>query len=144
MAKPSCMKVLWLGVLFIAVAGCGEEEVVGIPHTHQADFEVTLCGLCGHVKGSDKCCKEGATVCPICGLNKGSILCCSTAINGRRDAILCKKCGEKVFSKTCCKDGFKICPKCGLHKDSPGCCKIDRVVADDTGHAVPAKADVHN
>ena len=65
-------------------------EQLGIPHTHNPDAEITLCGLCGEVKGGEKCCQEGVAECPNCGLHKGSILCCSTAINGRRDVILCR------------------------------------------------------
>jgi hypothetical protein len=117
----------------LAVGGCGEAETVGIPHTHNPAAEITLCGLCGEEKDSEKCCQEGVAECPNCGLHKGSILCCSTAISGRRDVILCRKCGEVAFGKKCCQPGATECPKCGLHKGSPGCCKIEKVAADATG-----------
>jgi len=38
--------------------------------------DVCLCTFCGQVKGSDKCCKEGAEKCSKCGLDKGSPGCC--------------------------------------------------------------------
>ena len=31
-----------------------------------------LCGKCGEVAGSEKCCAGGAEVCPACGLHAGS------------------------------------------------------------------------
>ena len=39
---------------------------------------VTLCGLCGQVKGSDVCCAADAVKCEKCGLVKGSPGCCVT------------------------------------------------------------------
>ena len=116
-------------------AGCAEKKV-SPPHAHHAEFEVTLCGLCGDIKDEGHKCKEGAKICTNCGLHKGSVLCCSSAFTGSpRDVILCSKCGEKAFSSKCCQKSIAACPKCGLHKGSPGCCKIDRKVDDGTGHA---------
>jgi hypothetical protein len=133
---------------YVAMSGCSEAPPVGKPHTHHADLELTLCGLCGEIKDSDKCCKEGVAVCPNCGLHKGSILCCSPAINGRRDVILCRKCGEVAFSSKCCAEGAVACPKCGMHKGSPGCCKIERVASGDAGqsfeHAHEGGHDSHS
>lgn len=120
--------------LLLMLSGCSEPEPVGVPHVHNPDAEVTLCGLCGEVKGGEKCCKEGSETCAICGLHKGAPLCCSTAISGRRDILLCRKCGELGFSEKCCKEGATLCPKCGLHKGSPGCCRIEPVAKDATGH----------
>jgi hypothetical protein len=138
MSKGSCLILLGLAAVLFTLSGCSKPKVVGKPHVHHADLELTLCGLCGETKGDAKCCKEGAELCSICGLHKGSVLCCSTAINGRRDVILCRKCGEVAFSSKCCKEGAVACPKCGLHKGSPGDCKIERVAAGD-----PSKASEH-
>lgn len=120
-------------LVLVHVVGCSKPEVP--PHTHHPEFEVTLCGLCGEIKGGEKCCKPGIAICPNCGLHKGSVLCCSPAISGRRDVVLCTKCGEKAFTKKCCQEGIATCPKCGLHKGSPGCCKIQRVAGDGSGES---------
>ncbi len=133
MTRTSCLALACLVLSLLAIGGC-QEEVVGIPHEHHAEAEITICGLCGEIKGSEKCCKEGvAPVCANCGLHKGSILCCSTAFHGR-DVVLCRKCGEVAFSKTCCKPGPALCPKCGLHRGSPGCCKIEKFSGEAAGH----------
>ncbi len=131
MKRSSWLLLVWCCVGLL-MPGCGKKAPVGKPHTHHREAEATLCGQCGEVKESEKCCKEGngITKCPICGLHKGSPLCCSTAINGRRDVLLCRKCGEKAFTEACCKEGATLCPKCGLHKGSPGCCKIEPVAKD--------------
>ena len=136
MTRRSCLMLTWLGAVLLTHPGCSEPAPAGIPHTHNPDAEVTLCGLCGEIKGSEKCCKEGVAGCANCGLHKGSVLCCSTAISGRRDVVLCRKCGHVAFSKKCCQTGASTCPKCGLHKGSPGCCKIEKVAIDATGHEV--------
>lgn len=115
----------------LTLAGCGEDVSAGKPHTHDPHLEVTLCGLCGEVKGSDDCCTEDALVCDTCGKHKGSILCCSPAIHGVRDVILCRECGEVRFTGACCKEPAEECAKCGLHKDSPGCCKIHDLPIED-------------
>ena len=136
MTMRSCLMLPCLAALLLfTLSGCGEEQI-GVPHTHDPETEITLCGLCGEEKDGEKCCKEGSTECPICGLHKGSVLCCSTAINGRRDVVLCRKCGEVAFGKKCCQPGPVLCTKCGLHKGSPGCCKIEKVVVDADGHAI--------
>ncbi len=130
MTMQSCRVLPCLAALLLfTLSGCAEEQL-GIPHEHNPLAEVTLCGLCGETKDSEKCCKEGSTECTICGLHKGSVLCCSTAINGRRDVVLCRKCGEVAFGKKCCQPGPVLCTKCGLHKGSPGCCKIEKVAAE--------------
>src|SRR5688572_10201221 len=116
MTRSSCLALCGLALLLIASSGCGKPEPPGVAHTHNPDAEVTLCGLCGETKGSDKCCKEGIALCPKCGLHKGSILCCSAAFTGApRDVILCRKCGEVAFGKKCCKAGPVLCTTCGLH-----------------------------
>ena len=138
MTRGSCLTALLLTLLLFALYGCSEPAPAGIPHTHNPAAEITLCGLCGEVKGSEQCCKEGVAACPNCGLHKGSVLCCSTAISGIRDIVLCRKCGEVVFGKKCCESGVTgvaACPKCGLHKGSPGCCKIEKFAGNDSDHA---------
>ncbi len=41
-----------------------------------ASQNLELCGDCGEVKGSDKCCVPEAEKCEKCGLNKGAPGCC--------------------------------------------------------------------
>ena len=66
--------LLALGGVGLA-AGCQEAKVeTAAMKPPYAD--VTLCGKCGQVKGSEKCCKPGAEKCPMCGLDKGSPGCC--------------------------------------------------------------------
>ncbi len=77
----------------------------------------TLCGECGWVKGTDKCCAEGATKCS-CGLAKGSPGCCKVPAGS--DAVLCQ-CGEVMNGDKCCRSGADRCG-CGAIKGSPGCC----------------------
>lgn len=135
MARWPCLVLPCLAALLWAISGCSEPPV-GVAHTHHPDAEVTICGLCGDVKGSEKCCKEGTAICQNCLLQKGSVLCCNPAMSGRRDVILCRICGEKAFTKKCCLNGntnVALCPKCGLHKGSPGCCKIEPVAKDAVG-----------
>ena len=86
-----------------------------------------ICKKCGHIKGSDKCCKPGSKMCK-CGLYKGSPGCCrinKIAAKTDKDVCLCTYCGEVKGSDKCCKPGATIC-KCGLHKGSPGCCRIKK------------------
>jgi hypothetical protein len=109
MTKWSCLALPILAAMPLAFAGCAE-EVRGVPHVHQEEFEVTLCGQCGDVKADGHTCKAGVAICETCGFHKGSILCCSTAINGHRDVVLCRKCGEVGFTEKCCKEGMAICP----------------------------------
>ena len=84
-----------------------------------------LCYKCGQVKGSDKCCKPGATLCTKCGLHKGSPGCCRLA-GAKADVCLCTYCGEIKGSAKCCKPGAKKCTSCGLNAGSPGCCRIKK------------------
>ena len=120
-----CLTIVLLGGL--TLTGCKEKQSIGKPHTHDHENEVTLCGLCGEVKGTDKCCAEGIALCDNCKLHKDSPLCCNKAIRGEKDILLCRKCGEVCFTEKCCpKSGApEKCAECGLHKDSPGCCRID-------------------
>jgi hypothetical protein len=137
MARRSFLVLACFAALLTAVGGCAKEEYVGIPHEHHPDAEVTFCGYCGHLKGSENCCKEGAEgaeLCPNCGLHKGSFLCCSPVLSGRRDVVLCRKCGEVAFGEKCCKPGPALCAKCGLHRGSPGCCKIEKYTGESVGH----------
>ena len=87
--------------------------------------DVTLCGKCGQVKGSDVCCKPGAEKCAKCGLAKDSPGCCR--IKKGDDVTLCIKCGQVKGSELCCKADAEKCAKCGLAKDSPGCCRINKL-----------------
>jgi hypothetical protein len=79
---------------------------------------ITLCGRCGEIKGSDKCCRAGATRCK-CGMIKGSPGCCRMP-KGCKDVVLCTKCGEIKGSDKCCLPGATRC-SCGAIKGSPGC-----------------------
>jgi len=90
------------------------------------ETRLVVCPLCGEIKGSAKCCVQGAAKCPKCGLNKGSIGCCRQLrpAPGEKDVVLCPKCGQVKGSATCCVAGAIRCPKCGLAKGSPGCCKL--------------------
>lgn len=84
------------------------------------DSTLVLCGECGEIKGSDKCCVANAEKCDKCGLDKDSPGCCK--IKG--DTELCTKCGQIKGSDKCCVANAVKCDKCGLDKGSPGCCKI--------------------
>lgn len=135
------LKVMWSSLSILSVValagGCsrtaqptGASEtappsVVAMPVAAtgvEASAGIVLCGKCGQVKGTDKCCQEGAAVCPECGLGKGSPGCCKIAKGD--DVILCAKCGQIKGSEVCCKSDATVCAKCGLAKGSPGCCKI--------------------
>ncbi len=98
------------------LAGCGNCK----SHAKKAakPWAVTLCGRCGEIKGTDKCCLAGAKRCA-CGAIKGSPGCCKIKIGGK-DAALCANCGEVKGSKKCCAPGVKRC-SCGAYKGSPGC-----------------------
>lgn len=133
MSRGFSLMLLGVAASLFPLSGCGEDAPAGIPHTHNPHAELTLCGLCGDIKDTAACCKEGTALCAVCGLHKDSVLCCSSAIDGRRDRVLCRKCGEVAFTKKCCKEGVAACPKCGMHKASPGCCKIDPVPKDAAG-----------
>ncbi len=85
-----------------------------------------VCGVCGEIKGSKRCCARGAEKCPKCGLNKGSIGCCRDLkpAAGEKDVVLCPKCGEVQGGASCCITDAARCPRCGLNAGSPGCCKL--------------------
>lgn len=87
-----------------------------------------ICGKCGEIKGSDKCCKPDATRCDACGLTKGSPGCCKDLKPkpGETDVYLCPKCGEVLGSEKCCDPDAARCDKCGLAKGSPGCCNLPK------------------
>lgn len=115
---------------------CGESQkpvegsqTTAVTDVHDHDHDalasaeiIKLCGDCGEIKGSDKCCRKDAEKCGKCGLIKGSPGCCK--IQG--DTELCSKCGEIKGSEKCCNKEAEKCGKCGLIKGSPGCCKIKK------------------
>ena len=90
--------------------------------------DVTLCGKCGQVKGSDLCCcnKPDQPLCTKCGLFAGSPGCCR--ITKGEPVTLCGKCGQVKGSDLCCcnKPDQPRCAMCGLFKGSPGCCRISK------------------
>lgn len=63
-----------------------------------------ICGKCGEVKGSEKCCSEDAGRCSECGLIEGSPGCCSMPRSGE-DARICSQCGNIEGSDQCCGNG---------------------------------------
>jgi hypothetical protein len=98
------------------------------PTTQSASMgAVSLCGGCGQIEGTDKCCAPGMK-CSGCGLAKGSPGCCKMA-KGDTDVALCTGCGHIKGSEMCCKQYQAKCAGCGLVKGSAGCCKIP----SDTG-----------
>lgn len=83
---------------------------------------VILCGKCGEVKGSDKCCVKGAIKCKKCGLDKGAPGCCKMGDTGG-NMVQCPKtgklmacplkssdCSVKDLKKACAAGGIKGCP----------------------------------
>jgi hypothetical protein len=90
-------------------------------HHHVSHAENLLCGKCGEIKGTDKCCDPNAQKCE-CGLIHGSPGCCK--IEKGDDVKLCTHCGQIKGTDNCCAKDAKSCSSCGLHKGSPGCCKI--------------------
>ena len=89
-----------------------------------ADAKLQLCSKCGQIKGTDKCCLEGAVKCSSCSLVKGSPACCKNLDFSKGAVILCGGCGQVKGSEACCAKDAQKCSKCGLAKGSPGCCKI--------------------
>ena len=87
---------------------------------------LVVCGKCGELKGTEKCCKVDAEKCSKCNLNKGSVGCCKDLkpAEGEKDIVLCAKCGEVKGTEVCCNKEAVKCSKCGMAKGSPGCCKI--------------------
>lgn len=120
MGRADFLKVCASAVVFgipatKVLANCGS---CGTGAKKAAAKAITLCGRCGEIKGSDKCCKAGATRCK-CGMIKGSPGCCKMP-KGGKDVVLCSKCGEIKGSDKCCAAGAKKC-KCGSIAGSPGC-----------------------
>ena len=111
MIRNTTILFVLLGALGLAFASCSSTT---------KSSSATLCGDCGWVKGTDKCCGEGAEKCK-CGLVKGSPGCCK--ITPGTDAVLCG-CGEVMNSEKCCSAEAEKCG-CGKAKGSPGCC-IDK------------------
>ena len=98
-----------------------------------AEVRLALCTTCGEIKGTEKCCAEGAEKCAACSKNKGSVGCCLDV----KEQALCAKCGEIEGSAKCgVKDAVK-CEKCGKNKGAPGCCndlkKLDILLCPGCG-----------
>ncbi len=120
------------GVLALVVwtSGCSQQSSNGaaegtLPTDAVASAgvsDVTLCGACGQIKGSEVCCKADAEKCDHCRLAKDSVGCCK--MEAGTDVVVCAKCGESKGSENCCAEGKEACAECGLHKGSLGCCKI--------------------
>lgn len=120
-------------IIFIGLIGSGyifsQDEKAPQPAQEQVAVEksdIILCGHCGEIKGSEKCCKE-AKVCS-CGAHKGSPACCKIKLAGK-DVVLCNDCGHEKGSKVCCAEDAVKCDSCKKAKGSPGCClKVDTKV----------------
>ena len=125
LAKMRMVKLFVLlasvSIAALVMAGCGGGKAAPAAKP-AAKKGAKLCGKCGLIKGSAKCCKPGAK-CGKCGLIKGSPGCCKLPKGNKGDVPLCGKCGQIKGAAKCCKPGAK-CGKCGLLKGSPGCCKI--------------------
>ncbi|MBC8310849.1 MAG: hypothetical protein H8E72_00945 [Candidatus Marinimicrobia bacterium] len=121
----SLLKLCVLCPLLIFSGCCKSDAHAGHhhPHSEVAKEGNFLCGKCGEIKNSDKCCDPNAQKCG-CGLIHGSPGCCK--IDKGADVKLCAHCGQVKGTETCCKKDAKTCSKCGLHKGSPGCCKIEK------------------
>ena len=123
----------------IVAVGCGQTATVEDSTDNPLPVEITtasltLCKDCGEVKGTDKCCAEGAAACD-CGFHKGSLACCKVDKTGE-DITLCTECGFVVDSKKCCADGAEVC-ECGFAHGSPACCKVEKealAAADGDDH----------
>lgn len=123
-------KTVTLLLLVLGISSCNSDQSINrsviqaetneLVSNDTTKTTVTLCGHCGEIKGSDKCCVADAPKCDKCGLIKGSPGCCKITT----DTEICTKCGEIAGSEKCCKTNIEICSKCGLHKGSPGCCKL--------------------
>ena len=122
------MKLKKIAILFIIAlffSGCEQKEKLNEKtqtHSHSMgkNADITLCGNCGQVKGSDICCKVDAVKCG-CGAHKGSPACCTITLTGE-NITLCGHCGEVRGSELCCLETAEKCVKCDKIKDSPGCC----------------------
>lgn len=115
-----------VSILAICAWGCASKQQTQVAHTLDGEGlsqEVTYCGKCGQVKGTDQCCTENAEVCTKCSLHKGSPLCC-TVNNDAAGKDLCGKCGQITGSESCCAKDAEVCEHCKLHKGSTLCCKL--------------------
>ena len=121
-------------------AGCsqapeGTTEVTGASHDHE---HISLCVGCGHAKGTDACCAEGAEKCTECSLAKGSPACCNDLIVDGKAKDLCGDCGHVAHGDNCNKycaegaEGGERCADCKWAKGSPACCKIKKPADEDT------------
>ena len=116
--KKAMTLVLALGLVTFMAGGC-ESAHEHDGHDHGTEAAITLCGGCGHVKGTEACCADGATTCAGCSLHKGSPGCCK--ITKGTDAALCG-CGAVKGSDQCCNASLVKCAGCGKIKGTPGCC----------------------
>ena len=91
------------------------------------DHATLLCGTCGHEKGSDSCCADGAETCE-CGKHKGSELCCVELSEDAAGKDICTGCGVAVGADEHhhCDATAEKCEKCGLNAGSTGCCKLNK------------------
>lgn len=119
-----------LAVLAVTLNGCekadtgsGGGEVTNVA-ANIADAKIELCGKCGEIKGTDKCCLADAEKCTGCNLAKGSPACCKHLDFSQGPVILCGGCGQVKGTEACCAKDAPKCEKCNLAKGSPGCCKI--------------------
>ena len=64
-----------VGMIFLA-SGCKKEEPQSLTDVVKTAVEENLCTKCGHIKGTELCCKAGAEKCDKCGMHKGSPGCC--------------------------------------------------------------------
>jgi len=116
---------VWVALVALVSWGCSPAEEGPPPSTTEdatpeaSAQVVTLCGQCGHAKGSETCCDEAAETCEKCSLAKGSPGCCKIAKG--TDATLCAKCGQAEGSDACCTEGAETCAGCGMAKGSPAC-----------------------
>ncbi len=62
----------------IMMGGCCPFRTCGAGAAPAAESSPKLCGGCGQVKGSSKCCVKDAPQCGKCGLAKGSPGCCKS------------------------------------------------------------------
>ena len=126
--------MMFLPVLALSglmLTGCNKPADAPPEGTTNVSADVSLCGECGQVKGSEACCAEGAETCEGCQFCKGSPACCKASKDDVADGsiTLCGKCGQVKGSDTCCKEDAEVCEKCKLHKGSPGCCQKDVLAA---------------
>ena len=97
----------------------GEETAEAHPEHH-----TLLCGKCGHEKGTESCCAEGAETCEKCGLHAGSKLCCAELSEDAAGKDICSGCGHVAEGHHHCDENCEKCESCGMHAGSPACCKL--------------------